>query len=288
MTSVIIAAHNEEAVIGRCLDALAAQRPEPPEEVVVSANACTDDTVRIAISRGARVVDRPEAGKSAALNAGEEHLHGFPRVFLDADIVPPPHALASFGAVLAGSPGVCAVVPRRRLDTAGRPLAVRAYFAVNERLPAFTTGLFGRGLIVLSERGRARFTTFPDVLADDLFLDSLFADDEKAVAEDVEVVVAAPRTTRALLRRLVRVRRGNAQLRKAAEELGIPIRPSDKWAWSRVVLRRPWLAPAAVVYVVITLVVGRRARSGANAGDWGKDESTRSPSATRTDGGDDG
>lgn len=54
MVSVVIAAHNEEAVIGGCLDALLAQRTDTPLEVVVSANGCTDRTAEAAEARGFR------------------------------------------------------------------------------------------------------------------------------------------------------------------------------------------------------------------------------------------
>ena len=64
-----------------------------------------------------------------------------------------------------------AAVPRRELDTAGRPLAVRCYFAISNRLPAFRSGLFGRGAIALTEEARARFDQFPEMIADDLYGD---------------------------------------------------------------------------------------------------------------------
>lgn len=278
MTSVVIAAHNEESVIGSCLDALRDQSPPEPLEIVVSANACTDATAAVAAARGAIVVDRPEPGKAAALNAGEARARTFPRVYLDADIVAPPGAIAELSAVLGGR--MLAAVPRRRLNTAGRSWPVRAYYSINERLPAFTTGLFGRGMIALSAEGRRRFDAFPELVADDLFLDSLFTDEEKAVAAAVEVVVEAPMTTRDLLGRLVRVRRGNAQMRDAARSGGVTasVRGSDRRAWLRVVAREPRLIPAAIPYVVITFIASFRARRASS--DWGRDESTRTSPAT--------
>ncbi|PZF85486.1 glycosyltransferase [Jiangella anatolica] len=283
MASVVIAAHNEANVIGRCLDALAAQRFAGPVEIVVSANGCTDDTAVVAARPGVTVIDRPEAGKAAALDAADRVATGFPRIYLDADIVVPPHALATLLARFDVLPRPLAVVPRRRVATTGRPWPVRAYFSINERHPAFRAGLFGRGMIVLSELGRGRFDTFPAAIADDLFLDSRFAAAEKAEVSEVEVVVEAPRTTRDLLRRLVRVRRGNAQLRAAADagELDLPVRPADRWAWLReVVLRDPRRAPAAVPYLVITVAAALLARRPAKAGDaWGRDDSTRTPSS---------
>lgn len=278
MTSVIIAAHNEEAMIGACLDALLEQTaPTGPLDIVVSANACTDATVDIARARRVAVVDRPRPGKAAALNAGELVASGFPRVYVDADIVVPSNALAELAAVLAGTDGVLAAVPRRRLNTAGRPWLVRAYFSINERLPAFTAGLFGRGIIALSAEGRARFGVFPELVADDLFLDSLFQAEEKVTVAGVEVVVEAPFTLTDLVRRLVRVRRGNNQMRDAARSGGVDlsVRQSDKRAWLRIIAREPHLLLAAIPYVAITLTAARRARLTVSSSDWGRDESTR-------------
>jgi glycosyltransferase involved in cell wall biosynthesis len=282
MTSVIIAAHNEEAVLGACLDALLQQTaPIDPGDIVVSANACTDATVAVARERHVTVVDRPQPGKAAALNAAEAVATGFPRVYLDADIVAPPDALAALAAALLGTPALAAV-PRRRLNTTGRPWPVRAYFSINERLPAFTDGLFGRGMIALSAEGRARFEVFPEMVADDLFLDSLFSTEEKVAVAAVEVVVEAPFTTGDLLRRLVRVRRGNSEMRDAARsgEVEVSVRNSDRRAWLRVVARDPRLVFAAVPYVAITLIAARRARRTASSSDWGRDESTRARPTT--------
>jgi len=282
MVSVIIAAHNEEAVIARCLEAVLAQDGLAAQDVVVSANGCSDRTAHVAAGFGVRVIDRAEPGKAAALNAADAVATSFPRVYLDADILMPTGALARLTEPLSARRGVHAVVPRRRLDTTQSTWPVRAYSAISERLPVFTAGLFGRGMITVSEEGRKRFDAFPTVIADDLFLDAQFRDDERAVATDVQVVVEAPRTTRDLLARLVRVRRGNTQLRAAAGQAGVPntVRRSDRWSWLRdVVLPHPWLFTAGVVYVLITLAAGVKARRGADSLVWGRDESTRRSAA---------
>lgn len=277
MVSVIIAAYNEEAVIGCCLDSLRAQHTEVPVQVIVSANGCTDQTAQVAARHGAVVVDRSEPGKAAALNAAEQIATDFPRIYLDADITLPEHAIASVTQALAASPTISAVVPRRRVNTAARPLAVRAYFAINERLPVFRDGLFGRGMITVSEAGRARFNEFPAMIADDLFLDSLFATTEKAEISDFVITVDAPYSSKDLLARLIRVRRGNSEMRAAAAsgEISAVVRSSDRWAWLRdVVLAEPRLAFAAMPYLTITLLAGLLARRKPRTA-WGRDESTR-------------
>ena len=277
MTSIVIAAHNEAGVIGRCLDALLADAAPGEFDVTVVANGCTDDTAAVADARpGVRVIELTTAGKAAALNAGDEAAVGFPRVYLDADIVLSTAAVRSLVDALAG--GVPAATVGRQLDLAGRPLPVRAYFAVHGRLPVFRDGLFGRGVVALSEAGRARFGRFPELVADDLFLDSLFTRTEKRHVTSYAARVATPRRTGDLVRRLVRVRAGNAAMRAAAAngEVRVPVRSAARLSWLRdVVLPRPWLAPAAGVYVAITVYAALGARRAGDGAAWGRDESSR-------------
>lgn len=276
MVSIVIAAHDEESTIGSCLNALR-EGTEADAEIIVSANGCSDRTAEVAREHGAIVIDRPEPGKVGALNAADAIAKRFPRIYLDADILVPAGGVEALERLLEG--GALAAVPQRRVNTAGRPLSVRAYFAINQRLPAFRDGLFGRGMIAVSETGRRRFDRFPSLIADDLFLDSQFSREEKAESSDVEVVVEAPRTTRALMNRLVRVRRGNAQMRSASAdgEIAGGVRESDRWAWLRdVVLPHPHLVFAAVPYLCITLIAALRARRSPRGDDgWGRDASTR-------------
>jgi len=286
MTSVVIAAHNEAAVIGRCLDALLGEAAPGEFDVTVVANGCTDDTAAVAARPGVRVVDLATAGKAAALNAGDAASVGFPRVYLDADIVLTTAAVRSLAGALGGAAGAATV--GRQLDLTGRPLLVRAYFAVHGRLPVFRDGLFGRGVVALSEAGRARFERFPALVADDLFLDSLFTQAEKRHVTSYAARVATPRRTGDLVRRLVRVRGGNAAMRAASAngEVAAPVRSAARLSWLRdVVLPRPWLAPAAVCYVAITVAAAVAARRAADGGAaWGRDESSRQPgTATTTD-----
>ena len=216
MTSVVIAAYNEGRVIGRCLDALLADSAGRLE-VVVAANGCRDDTVDQARRPGVVVLDLPRPGKPAALNAAERRVSTFPRVYLDADMQLTARDLDRLAAALddrvAGEGTPLAAAPRREVDTTGSAFVVRQYHRALGLHPAYRHSLFGRGVVMLSERGRTRFDEFPEVLADDFFLDSLFGPDEKVVVADVVSVVGAPSSTRVLLRRLARVRRGNRELR---------------------------------------------------------------------------
>ena len=285
MTSIVIAAYNEAAVVGRCLDAVLAGVAPGEFDVTVVANGCTDATAQVAAARpGVRVLELPSAGKVAALNAGDAVAVGYPRVYLDADIVIPGagvRALRDALAVPGGAPGagVLAVTARREVDVSRSPLLVRWYSAINSRLPVFQDALFGRGVVALSAEGRARFGRFPDVVADDLFLDSLFTAAEKREVGSVSARIAAPRRVRDLLRSLVRMRRGNASMRAALAAAGSTYgagRGAARTSWLRdVALRDPALIPAATCYAAITLTAAVLARFPQRPGTWGRDDSSR-------------
>jgi glycosyltransferase involved in cell wall biosynthesis len=186
--SVVIPAHNEEKVIGRCLDFVAHLGPGEAEVVVVP-NGCTDRTAEVAAAvPGVTVVDLPEGAKWRALNAGDAAATAFPRIYLDADIVLSAETLRALaGALGDGRPRVAA--PRVQFRVEGRPYAVRAFYAAYERLPYVRNGLTGLGVFALSEEGRARFGEFPNVTADDLYVQRLFTLPEREVLQDVTFLV---------------------------------------------------------------------------------------------------
>jgi glycosyltransferase involved in cell wall biosynthesis len=167
VASIVIAAHNEVNVIGRCLDALLADMKPREFDVTVVANGCTDTTAQVAAARaGVRVLELSTAGKVPALNAGDEVAVGYPRIYLDADVVIPAAGIRALCEALAVSGAtsparVLAATARREIDLSRSPLLVRSYFAINSRLPVFRDALIGRGIIALSAEGRGRFGRFP-------------------------------------------------------------------------------------------------------------------------------
>jgi cellulose synthase/poly-beta-1,6-N-acetylglucosamine synthase-like glycosyltransferase len=71
--AVIIAAHNEELALPRCLRALSAVIPAA--QIYVSSDGSRDRTVEIASAAGCHVLDiQPNAGKAHALKRGIEHF----------------------------------------------------------------------------------------------------------------------------------------------------------------------------------------------------------------------
>jgi glycosyltransferase involved in cell wall biosynthesis len=276
--SVIIPAYNEEAGIGRVLRELT-QTPQagPDIEVVVAPNGCSDNTAEVARVYGVKVIDVPVASKTAAMNAADAVVTSA-RVYLDADITASPTLIRALGAAL-DEPGVHAAVPRVEVDLAGSSLPVRAFYAINARLPVFSGRLFGRGCIALSAEARSRFAEFPDIIADDMFLDGLLPGSEKREIDGV-VRVPAPRRLGDLIRRVARARAGNKQYYawsashgRAYGMVADQVEGSSKSSWLRdVVLRSPRLWPAALCYVLVVLLAEAKIRSPRwnPASGWGR------------------
>ena len=89
-----------------------------------------------------------------------------------ADVCALAEALARPGALAAG--------PERVLALSGASWLVRWYYDVWARLPR-CAGLFGRGVIGLSEAGHARVASLPPLLADDLAASLVFGPDERVI-----------------------------------------------------------------------------------------------------------
>jgi glycosyltransferase involved in cell wall biosynthesis len=94
--SIIVPAHNEEALLPRGLDAIEAAiaRVGVSAEIVVVANRCTDRTESLAEAAGAVVVRDGHRNIAATRNAGVAASTGEIVVTIDADTIMHPDALA--------------------------------------------------------------------------------------------------------------------------------------------------------------------------------------------------
>ncbi|MFF4852278.1 glycosyltransferase [Streptomyces sp. NPDC001194] len=288
MTSIVIPAHNEGRVIGRLLDALLAGAPDSGPDIVVVCNGCTDDTAAVAGARGprVRVVEIPTPSKHTALRVGDEHARGFPRLYVDADVEVGAADVRALAGALAARPDLLAAAPGRDIPLSGCAWPVRAYYRVWQRLPAVREGLFGRGVIAVTEPGHARIAALPPLMADDLAASLAFAPQERRVVEDARVVVHPPRTWGDLIRRRVRAATSSAELERF-QASGAPGSPEGARAPSartgtddlRALLRaQPSLLPGVVVFVVAALAARRGSRKAIRSGDfstWLRDESSR-------------
>ncbi len=279
----MIPAHNEARVIGRLLDSLLADSREDDTDetdIVVVCNGCTDDTARIAAERGprVRVVEIPVPSKHTALRTGDDHARGFPRLYVDADVVLAGADVRALTAPLHDeTSGVLATAPARRIPLAACAWRVRAYYQVWQRLPAVREGLFGRGVIAVSEAGHERLAALPPLMADDLAASMAFAPKERQVVEAAGVVIQPPRTWRDLIKRRVRAAVSTAQVEQ--QQAGRQTPPRTSKADLKDLLRREPRLLAAVAVFVAAAVAARRGAEKAirerDFGTWLRDESSR-------------
>jgi cellulose synthase/poly-beta-1,6-N-acetylglucosamine synthase-like glycosyltransferase len=158
--AAVVPAHNEEALIGRCVASLLASAAgETPCSVVVVADNCTDATAARAREAGASVLVRHDAlhrGKGCALRFAFDRLidggyEGF--LIVDADSVVSANLVPEVAAALAG--GAKAVQARYRvippLDSSCRRLMDVAFLAFNVLRPkgrdawGLSAGILGNG-----------------------------------------------------------------------------------------------------------------------------------------------
>ncbi len=280
--SVVIAAHNEQAVLGRCLDALLQNARTGELEIAVVCNGCTDRTADVARRYGdrVRVVETPRASKTGALNLGDAVVSGFPRFYVDADVVLPLASVRRIAARLTEGEAPAAS-PVMDVDLGESSRAVRAYYRIWVRLPYVRDGMIGVGVYALSDEGRRRFGEFPDVLADDGYIRMLFDASERMRIDDAPVHVYAPGRLSDLTRIKTRSRLGRYQLRQLFPELAAREQVTKSYRnalWT--VMARPWLWPSAVVYSVVLVRTRLRARRQlASLEDyvWERDWSSRRP-----------
>jgi glycosyltransferase involved in cell wall biosynthesis len=280
LASVVIAARNEEAVLGDCLTPLAGAAADGTLEIVVVCNGCTDATASVARSfAGVRVLELPAEGKAAALRAGERAVSALPRLYLDADVVLPLAAALAVARRLCGSRNghrPLAARPPARYDASGSGPLVRRYYRARGRIPAVLGSLWGAGVYGLSAPGRARFTEFPDLIADDLWIDQLFQPDEIEIVDCPPVTVTAPRHTRDLLAVLRRSYRGKAEHHTAHPDTARDTAPDTARDVGRLARSGPGGFVDAATYT--GLVVAARVANGVSTvgrQSWERDDSSR-------------
>lgn len=285
MMSIIIPAHNEATVIGRLLATLLERTSRTEFEIIVVCNGCTDDTADIARKFGSavEVIEVSVASKVYALNVGDDSATCFPRFYVDADVMVTPNVLRALARRLeVGDVLVCSPVGQYEVSKSSWP--VRQYFRVRACLPSAREGVGGSGVYALSEAGRRRFGTFPNVLADDSFVRLQFDPRERASLKSETSTVYAPRDLRSLLAVRSRIYHGLLELSSL-----FPTDRSHRSVENGVALAKlaakPQLWAGIAIYLYVSLTARARARTRQRTpgkrgglGDeivWQRDQTTR-------------
>lgn len=247
--TVVVPAHDEAAVIGPNLIRLTRDVEPGRLRVLVVCNGCSDATAdRARAVPDVEVQEIPTPSKIAALRVGDTHFDGFPRAYVDADIEVAGAELTRMGAALVESDALVAS-PRLRLDTSESSWIVRSAMRIWVALPVVQRGLSGRGVFVLTERARDRFDDWPDIVADDGFVERLFSPQERLDHDLCRATVLAAPTARAWVARKARVYRGNREL----DGLGIAGRGESGRQWLGVVRADPRRVVDLPAYVLLTV-----------------------------------
>lgn len=274
--TVVVPAHDEAAVIGPNLARLTrhtelGRRPD----VLVVCNGCSDDTADRARSvPGVAVREIPTPSKIAALRVGDAHFRPwsrerFPRAYVDADVEVEGTDLMRMAAALDRSEALVAS-PRLHLDTSASSWIVRSAMRIWVALPVVQQGLSGRGVFVLTERARDRFDDWPDIVADDGFVERLFTPQERLDHDLCHATVLAAPTARAWVVRKARVYRGNREL----DGLGFAGRGESGRQWLGVVRADPRRLVDVPAYVLLTVAAKLVDRWQSRRGEvgWGTTE----------------
>lgn len=179
--TIIIPANNEGEMIEQCLSSVLAATGPANVEIIVAANACSDDTVPLARAYthkfhdkgwSLEVLDLEQGGKLNALNAADAITRGTSRVYLDADVTVSPDLFLQLTNALSSSEprygsGTIRFTPTPNVATS---LYARTY----ARVPYIANGLPGAGLFAVNQAGRDKWGDFPKIISDDTYVRLLF------------------------------------------------------------------------------------------------------------------
>lgn len=115
--SILVPAYNEEEHIGRTVESLLSLEYPGEREIIVVNDGSTDDTSKIARGfekKGVVVVDKENAGKASAMNAGIARAKGELIAVLDADSIVARDALLHMAGYF-GDSEVMAVTPMMKV-----------------------------------------------------------------------------------------------------------------------------------------------------------------------------
>lgn len=211
--SLLIPAHNEEAVIGRCLSELALL-PDPTQiETIVVCNGCTDNTAAVARASApwATVLDEKTSGKVHALNVGIAQATADIIAFLDSDLEISGEQVLHLCQRLSESPDKLGACGRMHLDTSHSNWLVRQYYKAWQLGPYFRSGKFG-GFFVLKREMTEWLFPLPKLTNDDEYIRRSIPAGGILFDPSVCFTAQAPRTVKALVHVRKRVLRGNRQL----------------------------------------------------------------------------
>jgi len=125
--SVVIPAYNEENYLLSCLESIKKQDYAGEYEVIVVDNASTDNTAKIALNWGAKVVDESKRSPACARQKGAEVATGEIIAFIDADTQAPAYWLSTFVSRFVREPETVSITGPYAYCDAGKFTKITSY-----------------------------------------------------------------------------------------------------------------------------------------------------------------
>lgn len=216
MPTVIIAAYNEAAVIRDTLRSLNEGCENGHYQILVVCNGCNDGTEKIIQQEFSSVIciSLEQASKALAIRHAESLSLGFPRLYLDADIILNSTDAKSLFDIGTKQLDPALIVPGSSVITQQSQTAVKRFYKTWYSTRFVQQLGFGAGAYMLNKAGRERFNKWPRLIADDGFVRSQFSQSEIHVRQSLKVTVKAPLTTGTLIKVKARSKLGNLELKK--------------------------------------------------------------------------
>jgi hypothetical protein len=207
------------------------------------------------------------------------------RIYVDADVV---LDLASLRRLIAavGRGDCLAAAPEIQHDLTGASWAVRSFYRVDRAMPSARQPIGGSGVYAVSAAGRKRWAKFPDITADDGFVQRQFAAHERKLVEEAVSIVTPPKCLAGLVMIKTRSHFGTYELAEKFPQLSGNRGPGNRQALMCLALRPGWW-PSLGVYGYVKVMARlrakrqmrqRRARPDAPV-VWERDETSRQPIA---------
>lgn len=272
--SVIVPVYNEAGILGETVARLMTALEGQSAQVVYVCNGSVDgsaDIVRRVAGSRVAVLELPKASKTAAFNEAERHVTVFPRFYLDADVIVDPGTLPALAEALQCE-DVYLVAPRIEFDRGNASWAANAVGEIWSILPHARSGAYHH-LLGVSAAGRACWPAFPEVLADDTFIEAMVPRERRRIVMDVSLTTRPPRRFLAWVGVRARWLQGHRELARLG--IGVAKAPGQHAALWRL-LTHPRTCAKASVYVAARLLAGPVSRWAEHRkSGWFQDRSTR-------------
>lgn len=278
MLSIIIPAFNESSVISRCCRALLDGAHSGELEIIVVCNGCTDNTAKLArsLSKDIKVIETDVPSKSNALNLGDRYATGYPRFYIDADVIVPLDSIRKTASALQ-TQNIFAAAPLMHVDCTDRSFLVRSFYRIWLNLPYCRNGMIGSGVYALNKKGHKRFKDFPPLIADDGYFRLLFKFQERLSLQSCRFTIIPPKNLRGIIKIKTRAHYGNLELRHNYPELYIN-EEENNLSFLKKLFLQPNLWGPLVIYCYVRIVSRFNAWyrfKYSNKIKWDRDETSR-------------